>query len=148
MPAVFDGDVCTYDPLAELTKMFEGVSAREARESGPSLADLPVDKRLSQHIIDGERIGLEVALNEALTGYPPLQIINTFLLDGMKVVGELFGSGQMQLPFVLQSAETMKAAVAFLEPHMEKTEGERRAKAKFLIATVKRRCARYRQESS
>ncbi|APD48948.1 methionine synthase [Synechococcus sp. CS-602] len=133
----FDGDVCTYDPLAELTKMFEGVSAREARESGPSLADLPVDKRLSQHIIDGERIGLEVALNEALTGYPPLQIINTFLLDGMKVVGELFGSGQMQLPFVLQSAETMKAAVAFLEPHMEKTEGERRAKAKFLIATVK-----------
>jgi 5-methyltetrahydrofolate--homocysteine methyltransferase len=133
----FDGDVCTYDPLGELTKLFEGVSAREARESGPSLADLPVEKRLSQHIIDGERIGLEPALNEALATYPPLQIINTFLLDGMKVVGELFGSGQMQLPFVLQSAETMKAAVAFLEPHMEKVEGERRAKAKFLIATVK-----------
>ena len=133
----FDGDVCTYDPLAELTRLFEGVSAREARESGPSLADLPVEQRLSQHIIDGERIGLEPALSEALATYPPLQIINTFLLDGMKVVGELFGSGQMQLPFVLQSAETMKAAVAFLEPHMEKVEGERRAKAKFLIATVK-----------
>jgi len=133
----FDGDVCTYDPLTELTKLFEGVSAKEARESGPSLADLPVEQRLSQHIIDGERIGLEPALAEALTTYPPLQIINTFLLDGMKVVGELFGAGQMQLPFVLQSAETMKAAVAFLEPHMEKVEGERRAKAKILIATVK-----------
>ncbi len=133
----FEGAVCTYDPLTELTKLFEGVSAKQARESGPSLADLPVEERLKQHIIDGERIGLEPALEEALVSHAPLTIINTFLLDGMKVVGELFGSGQMQLPFVLQSAETMKAAVAFLEPMMERVEGESSAKAKFLIATVK-----------
>ena len=133
----FEGDVCVYDPLTELTTLFEGVSAKDARASGPSLADLPVEERLKQHIIDGERIGLEDALNLGLESYQPLEIVNTFLLDGMKVVGELFGSGQMQLPFVLQSAETMKAAVAFLEPYMEKSEGERSAKAKFLIATVK-----------
>jgi len=138
----FENGICTYDPLTALTTLFEGVSARDARASGPSLADLPVAERLKQHIIDGERIGLEAALAEALPSYPPLQIINTFLLDGMKVVGDLFGSGQMQLPFVLQSAETMKAAVAFLEPHMEKTvdaDGNQssRGKAKFLIATVK-----------
>ena len=133
----FDGDACVYDPLTELTTLFEGVSTKDARSSGPSLADLPVEERLKQHIIDGERIGLEDALSEGLQSYPPLDIVNTFLLDGMKVVGELFGSGQMQLPFVLQSAETMKAAVAFLEPHMEKSDGKRSSKAKFLIATVK-----------
>ena len=132
-----DGAICTYDPLTELTTLFEGVSAKEARASGPSLADLPVEERLKQHIIDGERIGLELALNEALERYAALQIINTFLLDGMKVVGELFGSGQMQLPFVLQSAETMKAAVAQLEPHLEKIDGQSSSKGKFLIATVK-----------
>jgi 5-methyltetrahydrofolate--homocysteine methyltransferase len=131
------GAICSYDPLTVLTTLFEGVSAKEARASGPSLADLPIEERLKQHIIDGERIGLEPALNEALQTYPPLQIINTFLLNGMKVVGELFGSGQMQLPFVLQSAETMKSAVAFLEPYMEKIEGESSSKGKFLIATVK-----------
>lgn len=136
------GAICTYDPLTALTTLFEGVSAKEARASGPSLADLPIEERLKQHIIDGERIGLEPALDEALQSYPPLQIINTFLLDGMKVVGELFGSGQMQLPFVLQSAETMKSAVAYLEPHMEKVEGpegssKSSSKGKFLIATVK-----------
>ena len=133
----FDDGICVYDPLTELTKLFEGVSAKEARASGPSLADLPIEERLKQHIIDGERIGLEPSLDEALQAYPPLQIINTFLLDGMKVVGELFGSGQMQLPFVLQSAETMKSAVAFLEPHMETAEGESTSKGKFMIATVK-----------
>ena len=133
----FDGDVCVYDPLTELTSLFEGVSAKDARASGPSLSDLPVEERLKQHIIDGERIGLEDALTLGLESYKPLEIVNTFLLDGMKVVGELFGSGQMQLPFVLQSAETMKAAVAYLEPYMEKSDGERSAKAKFLIATVK-----------
>ena len=131
------GSICSYDPLTVLTTLFEGVSAKEARASGPSLADLKVEERLKQHIIDGERIGLDASLDEALATYPPLQIINTFLLDGMKVVGELFGSGQMQLPFVLQSAETMKAAVAHLEPHMETAEGESSAKGKFLIATVK-----------
>ena len=133
----FDNGVCIYDPLTELTKLFEGVSAKEARASGPQLSDLPIEERLKQHIIDGERIGLEEALKLALETYKPLEIINTFLLDGMKVVGELFGSGQMQLPFVLQSAETMKSAVAFLEPLMDKVEGESSAKAKFLIATVK-----------
>ena len=133
----FDNGVCIYDPLTELTKLFEGVSAKEARASGPQLSDLPIEERLKQHIIDGERIGLEEALKIALESYQPLQIINTFLLDGMKVVGELFGSGQMQLPFVLQSAETMKSAVAFLEPLMDNVEGESNAKAKFLIATVK-----------
>jgi 5-methyltetrahydrofolate--homocysteine methyltransferase len=139
----FENGVCVYDPLTELTKLFEGVTAKDARASGPSLADLPVEERLKQHIIDGERIGLEEALQIGLASYAPLEIINTFLLDGMKVVGELFGSGQMQLPFVLQSAETMKSAVAYLEPLMDKLEGpdgsqkQRSAKAKFLIATVK-----------
>jgi len=138
----FENGICSYDPLTQLTTLFAGVSAKEARASGPSLVDLPVEERLKQHIIDGERIGLEASLAEALTTYPPLQIINTFLLDGMKVVGDLFGSGQMQLPFVLQSAETMKSAVAFLEPHMEKqedAEGNQKSnsKGKFLIATVK-----------
>ncbi|MEO1591451.1 MAG: methionine synthase, partial [Cyanobacteria bacterium J06632_22] len=133
----FDGDICTYDPLTELTTVFEGVTTKDARSSA-SLADLPIEERLKQHIIDGERIGLEDALQVALDAdHEPLAIINTFLLDGMKVVGELFGSGQMQLPFVLQSAQTMKSAVAFLEPLMEKEEGDDSGKGKFLIATVK-----------
>ena len=133
----FEGDICTYDPLSKLTTLFEGVTTKDARSSA-SLADLPIEERLKQHIIDGERIGLDDALQVALdTPYEPLQIINTFLLDGMKVVGELFGSGQMQLPFVLQSAQTMKAAVAFLEPLMETEEGDDSGKGKFLIATVK-----------
>ncbi|MEO0376774.1 MAG: methionine synthase, partial [Cyanobacteria bacterium P01_A01_bin.17] len=135
----FEGDICTYDPLTKLTELFAGVSTKDARSSA-SLADLPIEQRLKQHIIDGERIGLDEALKVALEAdYKALEIVNTFLLDGMKVVGELFGSGQMQLPFVLQSAETKKSAVAFLEPYMEKIEGEDedRGKGKFLIATVK-----------
>lgn len=130
-----ENGICIYDPLTRLTELFVGVSAKDAR-SNNALADLPIEERLKQHIIDGERIGLEDALKLALEQYPPLQIINTFLLDGMKVVGELFGSGQMQLPFVLQSAETMKSAVAFLEPFMEKSDSNA-GKGKFLIATVK-----------
>jgi 5-methyltetrahydrofolate--homocysteine methyltransferase len=135
----FENGICTYDPLTRLTELFAGVTTKDARSSS-TLADLPIHERLKQHIIDGERIGLDTALQLALdAGNKPLDIINTFLLDGMKVVGVLFGSGQMQLPFVLQSAETMKAAVAFLEPFMEKVEGEAddRGKGKFLIATVK-----------
>jgi 5-methyltetrahydrofolate--homocysteine methyltransferase len=133
----FENDICTYDPLTKLTQLFEGVSTKDARSSS-ALADLAIEERLKQHIIDGERIGLEDALKIALEKYPPLDVINIFLLDGMKVVGELFGSGQMQLPFVLQSAETMKSAVAFLEPFMEKQEGaDDSGKGKFLIATVK-----------
>lgn len=130
----FDGDVCIYDPLAELTKLFEGVKAK--RNTGID-ENLPIEERLKRHIIDGERIGLEAQLTKALEQYPPLDIINVFLLDGMKVVGDLFASGQMQLPFVLQSAETMKAAVAYLEPFMEKSEAGNNAKGTFIIATVK-----------
>ena len=131
-----ENGICNYDPLTKLTQLFEGVSAQSAR-SKSDLADLAIEERLKQHIIDGERIGLETALKLALEQYEPLRIINTFLLDGMKVVGELFGSGQMQLPFVLQSAETMKTAVAFLEPFMEKNESGDNSKGTFLIATVK-----------
>ncbi|XZN94284.1 MAG: methionine synthase [Microcoleus sp.] len=130
----FDGEICVYDPLGELTTVFAGKTTKRDRTED---ANLPVEERLKQHIIDGERIGLDIQLAKALETYPPLQIINTFLLDGMKVVGELFGSGQMQLPFVLQSAETMKAAVAYLEPHMEKSESGDNAKGTFIIATVK-----------
>jgi 5-methyltetrahydrofolate--homocysteine methyltransferase len=130
----FDGNVCVYDPLGELTTIFAGVKTK--RNTGID-ASLPIEERLKRHVIDGERIGLETQLTKALEQYPPLQIINTFLLDGMKVVGELFGSGQMQLPFVLQSAETMKAAVAYLEPFMEKSESGNNAKGTFVIATVK-----------
>ena len=128
----FDGDVCTYDPLGEFTTMFEGVSARRDHTVD---AALPVEERLKRHIIDGEKPGLEPALDEALTRYPALEIINDILLDGMKTVGELFGSGQMQLPFVLQSAEVMKAAVKYLEPHMDRVEGVQ--KGTMVLATVK-----------
>lgn len=130
----FEGDVCIDDPLATLTRLFEGKTTKKERKIDENL---PIEERLKQQIIDGERIGLEEQLKRALEIYPPLTIINTFLLDGMKVVGELFGAGQMQLPFVLQSAETMKAAVAYLEPFMEKSEVGDNAKGTFIIATVK-----------
>jgi 5-methyltetrahydrofolate--homocysteine methyltransferase len=96
----FEGDVCTYDPLTEFTTMFEGKSAQSIKQD---ITHLPVEERLKHHIIDGEKIGLEDSLKQALETYPPLEIINNILLDGMKTVGDLFGSGQMQLPFVLQS---------------------------------------------
>jgi len=131
----YDGDIVTYDPLTKLTTLFEGKSLKKKEAIAK---DLPIEEQLKQHIIDGERIGLEDALANALNQYEPLHIINTFLLDGMKVVGELFGSGQMQLPFVLQSAQTMKAAVAYLEPFMEKSEDDDDSgKGTFIIATVK-----------
>ncbi|HEY9837463.1 MAG TPA: dihydropteroate synthase, partial [Vampirovibrionales bacterium] len=130
----FDGDVCVYDPLAKVTEFFQGKTTKRDRSIDTSL---PIEQRLKNHIIDGERIGLTEALAVALETYPPLEIINQYLLDGMKVVGELFGSGQMQLPFVLQSAETMKAAVAYLEPFMEKEGSEDNAKGTVIIATVK-----------
>jgi 5-methyltetrahydrofolate--homocysteine methyltransferase len=130
----FEGDACVYDPLTKLTTLFEGKKAKKEQAID---ASLPVEERLKQHIIDGERIGLKEALDEARQKHPPLDIINIFLLDGMKVVGELFGSGQMQLPFVLQSAQTMKAAVAHLEPFMEKEDSSSNAKGTVVIATVK-----------
>lgn len=130
----FEGEACTYDPLGILTTLFEGKSAKKTKVIDENL---PIEERLKQHIIDGERIGLEESLEKALKKYPALEIINVFLLDGMKVVGELFGSGQMQLPFVLQSAQTMKAAVAYLEPYMDKEDSDGSGKGTFLIATVK-----------
>ncbi len=128
----FDGNVCTYDPLTEFTTLFEG---RTAQSIKPDISNLPVEERLKEHIIEGEKIGLEDSLKQALEKYPPLDIINNILLDGMKVVGDLFGSGQMQLPFVLQSAEAMKAAVKFLEPFMEKADSTN--KGTMVLATVK-----------
>jgi 5-methyltetrahydrofolate--homocysteine methyltransferase len=129
----FDGDICTYDPLGEFTTLFEGVSAKTEKQD---LSTLPVEERLKRHIIDGEKIGLEDQLNVALKTYSALDIINNLLLDGMKVVGDLFGSGQMQLPFVLQSAEVMKAAVRFLEPYIER-KGGATTKGTLVLATVK-----------
>ncbi|RPA66258.1 methionine synthase [Gordonia oryzae] len=125
-----------YDPLQKLMELFEGVSAASARESrAQELARLPLFERLERRIVDGERNGLEADLDEAMTQKPPLEIINETLLSGMKTVGELFGSGQMQLPFVLQSAEVMKSSVAHLEPHMEATGED--GKGRIVLATVK-----------
>src|ERR1044072_3299681 len=129
----FENDVCVYDPLTEFTKLFEGVKAKAAKKL--SKGDT-VEERLKNHIIDGEKIGLEDELKVALETYPALEIINKILLDGMKVVGDLFGSGQMQLPFLLQSAKARKAAVRFLEPYMEK-KGGATAKGIMVLATVK-----------
>jgi 5-methyltetrahydrofolate--homocysteine methyltransferase len=129
----FEGDVCVYDPLTEFTKLFEGVKAKSTKKASKGET---VEERLKNHIIDGEKIGLEDELRVALQKYSALDIINNILLDGMKVVGDLFGSGQMQLPFVLQSAEAMKAAVRFLEPYMEK-KGGATAKGTMVLATVK-----------
>ena len=129
----FEGDVCVYDPLTEFTKLFEGVKAKAAKKTSKGET---VEERLKNHIIDGEKIGLEDELRLGLEKYPALDIVNNILLDGMKVVGDLFGSGQMQLPFVLQSAEAMKAAVRFLEPFMEK-KGGATAKGTMVLATVK-----------
>ncbi|MGC4879212.1 methionine synthase [Micromonospora sp. DT43] len=126
-----------YDPVQRFLELFEGVDVTSARATrAQELAALPLDERLKRRIIDGERNGLEADLDEAMAGgRSPLSIINDILLDGMKVVGELFGSGQMQLPFVLQSAEVMKTAVAYLEPHMETTEDG--GKGRIVLATVR-----------
>jgi 5-methyltetrahydrofolate--homocysteine methyltransferase len=125
-----------YDPLARLLELFEGVDAAGLKASrAAELAALPLWDRLKRRIIDGERVGLEADLDAALSQRPALEIVNDVLLDGMKTVGELFGSGQMQLPFVLTSAEVMKASVAYLEPHMARTEEA--GKGKIVLATVK-----------
>ncbi|REF38342.1 methionine synthase (B12-dependent) [Thermasporomyces composti] len=126
-----------YDPLQRLLELFAGVKASDARASrAQELASLPLAERLRRRIIDGDANGLEADLQEALdSGRAALDIVNEELLSGMKVVGELFGKGEMQLPFVLQSAEVMKAAVAYLEPHMEKTDDS--GKGTIVLATVK-----------
>jgi 5-methyltetrahydrofolate--homocysteine methyltransferase len=126
-----------YDPLQRFLELFEGVTTADSKaERAAELLKLPVNERLQRRIIDGEGKGLTDDLDAALAeGKPAMEIINTDLLAGMRVVGELFGSGQMQLPFVLQSAEVMKAAVAYLEPHLEKTDA--RGKGTIVLATVK-----------
>jgi 5-methyltetrahydrofolate--homocysteine methyltransferase len=125
-----------YDPLQKFIELFEGVDVASARATrAQELAGLPLDERLKRRIIDGERNGLEADLDEQLGSMSALAIINDILLDGMKVVGELFGSGQMQLPFVLQSAEVMKTAVAYLEPHMDKADDG--GKGRIVLATVR-----------
>ena len=133
----FDGENVTYDPLTEFLQLFEGVELAASRNIRASeLAALPLRERLERRIIDGEKVGLTHDLDAAMSeGVTPINIINDHLLEGMKVVGELFGKGEMQLPFVLQSAEVMKSAVAYLEPHMEKLDDAGRGR--ILLATVK-----------
>jgi cobalamin-dependent methionine synthase I len=126
--------VCTYDPLKEFLAHY--ADAKAVQKEASSYASLTVEERLKQRIIDGDKLGIDDDLNLALKSYPALAIINDILLDGMKVVGELFGAGEMQLPFVLQSAETMKTAVKYLEPFMEKSDNAMQ-KGTMVLATVK-----------
>jgi 5-methyltetrahydrofolate--homocysteine methyltransferase len=131
---IYDRRSDDYDPLTVLLGLYEGVSTSNAATS--SLDDLELNDRLRRRIIDGARVGLEGDLDAAMAeGMAPLDIVNQLLLDGMREVGDLFASGEMQLPFVLQSAETMKSAVAHLEPHMEKSDQGGRGRV--VLATVK-----------
>ncbi|GAA1679077.1 methionine synthase [Glycomyces endophyticus] len=134
---VYDRRTEDYDPLQRLIEIFDGVSLAGTKEArAEALAALPLGERLAQRIIDGDKNGMDTDLDEALAaGRRPLDIINDHLLDGMKTVGDRFGSGQMQLPFVLQSAETMKFAVAHLEPHMDKADAA--DKGTIVLATVR-----------
>ncbi|MEV8342760.1 methionine synthase [Streptomyces niveus] len=133
---IYDRRAEGYDPLQKLMQLFEGVNTKSMKDGrAEELLALPLNERLERRIIDGEKNGLEDDLTAALADRPALEIVNDTLLNGMKVVGELFGSGQMQLPFVLQSAEVMKTAVAFLEPHMEKTDDD--GKGTIVLATVR-----------
>ncbi len=129
---IFDRRAEGYDPLQAFIALFQD------RTAGPKTVKkraVSVEERLKERIVDGDKQGLTDDLDLAMKSYKPLDIVNTFLLDGMKVVGDLFGAGKMQLPFVLQSAETMKAAVAYLEPFMERVEGQQ--KGTIVLATVK-----------
>lgn len=133
---VYDRRTADYDPLARLLELFEGVTAADTREArAAELAALPLAERLQRRIVDAEDKGLTDDLDEALQTSTALEIINNDLLAGMKTVGELFGSGQMQLPFVLASAEVMKKSVAHLEPHLEKSDAD--GKGTIVLATVK-----------
>ncbi|MEV7280216.1 methionine synthase [Streptomyces sp. NPDC093111] len=133
---IYDRRAEGYDPLQKLMALFEGATTKSLKAGkAEELLALPLEERLKRRIIDGEKNGLEADLDAALVDRPALEIVNDILLDGMKTVGELFGSGQMQLPFVLQSAEVMKIAVAYLEPHMEKTDAD--GKGTIVLATVR-----------
>lgn len=131
---IFDERTDDYDPLFALLDYYEKQKSSGVKEIQEARSQ-EIEDVLKQRIIDGSRTGLEKDLEKALTKYTALDIINNILLDGMKVVGDLFGSGKMQLPFVLQSAETMKTAVSFLEPHMDKIDGA--ARGTMVLATVK-----------
>ncbi|MFJ3767925.1 methionine synthase [Streptomyces sp. NPDC090082] len=133
---IYDRRAEGYDPLQKLMALFEGATTKSMKAGKTEeLLALPLDERLKRRIVDGEKNGLEADLDEALETRAALDIVNETLLDGMKTVGELFGSGQMQLPFVLQSAEVMKTAVAHLEPHMEKSDAD--GKGTIVLATVR-----------
>src|SRR5439155_13456455 len=129
---IFDRQREGYDPLQAYIALFENRSAEKTEKKG---RPEELEDRLAQRIVDGDRLDLEADLDLAMQLYPPLDIINDHLLGGMKTVGELFGAGKMQLPFVLQSAETMKAAVGYLEPFMERVEGQE--KGTVVLATVR-----------
>ena len=130
-----DAGEVTHDPVQHFLSVFDGVTAASTEDRAAALAALPLEERLPKRIIDAEKNGLADDLDEALQTRSALEIINDYLLAGMRTVGELFGSGQMQLPFVLASAEVMKAAVAHLEPHIEKTDDA--GKGTIVLATVK-----------
>src|SRR6201995_1772911 len=121
-----------YDPLQYFIALFEG---RKGETTVKKQRAATIEDVLKDRIVDGDKKGLEDDLAVAMKTHPPLAIINDILLDGMKTVGELFGAGKMQLPFVLQSAETMKAAVRYLEPPMERVEGQGRGTV--VLATVR-----------
>lgn len=129
---IFDRRTDDYDPLKKVLEIF---ADRKATQVATRAVATTIEEQLHNRIVDGNRKGLEDDLKKAMETYAPLEIINSLLLNGMKTVGELFGSGKMQLPFVLQSAETMKAAVSFLEPFMEKKNNE--TKGTMILATVK-----------
>ena len=130
---IYDRRTKDYDPLQVLLGLFEGVSSSTLEKEDRT--GWPVERRLEQRIIDGDRDGLTDDLDEALQTTPALAIVNDTLLAGMKVVGDLFATGEMQLPFVLQSAEAMKMAVAHLEPHMERSGTG--GKGRLVLCTVK-----------
>ena len=130
---IYDRRQENYDPLQAFMALFDGVESQSVEKD--DLSSLPIDERLKRRIVDGNRNGIEEDLDAQLAVMPALAIVNDVLLEGMKVVGELFGRGEMQLPFVLQSAETMKKAVAHLEPHMEKADAG--GKGTVVLATVK-----------
>src|SRR5207253_1484159 len=129
---IFDRRHDGYDPLQAFKALSQGRTIEKAEKKG---RPEKLEDRLAQRIVDGDRLDLEADLELAMQSYTPLDIINNILLGGMKTVGDLFGAGKMQLPFVLQSAETMKAAVRYLEPHMDRVEGQE--KGTVVLATVR-----------